>query len=170
MSVKTVQCCQCGSPLPLPENADAKFNQCQHCSASLEIQDLERGSITRLRAALTEVQEVTADHTCLIEQMRLEHDLERLDWEWHKQWKKRAGCNEVQSKLGAGIATLMLVCISIDSLFAAWSARKLEINNVFGVAVLGCLSCFIWWDTKRYCTARQEYLSRRQDIQYQLAD
>ena len=124
MNVKTVQCCQCGSPLQLPENAaDVRFFQCQHCMASLEVQDLECGIVTRLRSDLIVMQEATAKHARLLEALRMGQELQRLDRDWQSTWGSRANVSEGNACLGALMLSLMIGFLAVIILRAGWSAR-----------------------------------------------
>ncbi len=164
MSVKTVQCCQCGSPLQLPESgAELGLLQCQHCSALLEVQDLEHGSVTRLRADLQAVQAATAEHAEVLRIIQLERRIAEYDQRFRDRWGKTAETTADQAARMIGPVMIFFGGLAVTSILILpfW-------EGLGGFLAIGVVTIGIGMHNRVYLEDRVEYEARRNKLLSQL--
>ena len=87
MNVKSVQCCQCGSPLRLTEAPNgATLVVCTHCSALLEVGLSDGHLITRIKEELQVVQEQIEEQQRAELARSLHEQISKLDRRWNLKW------------------------------------------------------------------------------------
>ena len=123
MNIKAVQCCQCGSPLQLPESgSEPGLLRCQYCSALLEVQQSERGITTCLQTDVQALQKTAAQHETALRQLEFERGLSQLDHEWKERWGERVPGTSDEAA-AVYFAFVLLGMGALVTLLVGWTVR-----------------------------------------------
>ena len=159
MNVKTVQCCQCGSPLRCIEApACGNLIVCSYCSALLEVTPTSGHAISRLRVELPPASEPVQQIDLADEARQIADQITSLEQQWRLRWGKHSGVNADRvTRIQWIVVAIFLIAIG-GSLVTAITSSVTALFLIFVAAIIGIPLCGF---LNRYKSESREYDQKR---------